>query len=271
MKKFIALPTFLIAFFMSTACAGNTSATSDHGAKSTIAAPPLPPSRPRIINFNECRPDYPKIALLFEIQGTTGIAYSFNEDGVIVEAKVTRSSGATGIYKILDQAVLDAVMKCRVGLDSRAASASNNKISPGKGGFDYVFRIEGKKSMEPSKEFSVAPKEIPPEVFKGKLTWIGKNFYYLHENSRKSEGAIYYWTLSAMIERKEPGSQSILIFNSYDCQNNVTEQVERVHYRLPYASGEVMYVDVPNKAFFKPSKVSPNYPIHGALRELCES
>jgi hypothetical protein len=246
-------------------------ATNLPSTKFTITTPPLSPTSTRIINIDQCRPDYPKIALFFEIQGTTGIAYSYNEDGVIVEAKVTRSSGATGIYKILDQAVLDAVMKCRVGLDSRAASASNNKISPGKGGFDYIFRIEGKKSMEPSKEFSVVPKEKPPEVFKGKLTWIGKSFYYLHENSRKSEGAIYYWTLSAMIERKEPGSQSILIFNSYDCQNNITEQVERVHYRLPYASGEVMYVDVPNKAFFKPSKVSPNYPIHGALRELCES
>jgi hypothetical protein len=231
----------------------------------------LPQGQPRIVNFGECQPPYPRIALRFEIQGVAGLEYAYDENGSIIDASIKKTSGDTGIHKILDQALLDSVKRCKVGMPSRGAVSLDVKLKPGKGYFEYVYRIEGAQPGVPSPDFSVAPKNTPPAVVNEEnLKLIANQFYYLPNDFRKDQNVIYYWTLSARIERKEPDSQSILVFNLYNCDTNVTEQLEHIHYRLPFAKGEVMYVSTPNQTFFKPSRVGERYPLYPVLRNICQ-
>ena len=83
-----------------------------------VAAPPAPPAAPARVapklNFNACdKPEYPRAARSAEAQGLVVVTYSMDITGVISDAKVEKSSGATREHRLLDRATLDAVLACK--------------------------------------------------------------------------------------------------------------------------------------------------------------
>lgn len=85
------------------------------------------------IDFDRCRPEYPKISLLQKETGYTTMEVLVKADGSVGQSKVTRSSG----FDNLDNAVSSAVARCR----------GEPKVVAGKPvdawiGVQYVWRLD---------------------------------------------------------------------------------------------------------------------------------
>ena len=83
-----------------------------------VVAPPAPPAAPSRVapklNFNACeKPEYPRAARSAEAQGLVVVTFTMDITGVITDAKVEKSSGASREHRLLDRATLDAVLACK--------------------------------------------------------------------------------------------------------------------------------------------------------------
>ena len=58
-------------------------------------------------------PAYPSASLRAEVTGTTSMAYFVDKDGVVKDAQILKSAGATPAHKLLDATALIAFMACR--------------------------------------------------------------------------------------------------------------------------------------------------------------
>ena len=86
-------------------------------------APPAPVAVARVpvrvapvLDFNSAaceRPDYNAAARRAEAQGTVTVVYTMDTNGVINEATVEKSSGATREHTMLDRLTLEAVKSCK--------------------------------------------------------------------------------------------------------------------------------------------------------------
>jgi TonB family protein len=92
------------------------------------------------LNAGACeKPEYTTAARRAEAQGVVTVIYSMNEQGIIDEASIEKSSGPTREHKQLDRATLEAVKACRITtpgtIDGVPARLS--------GRVDYNWRLTG--------------------------------------------------------------------------------------------------------------------------------
>ncbi len=108
-------------------------------------APPAPPAPrqpvrvpPKIDFANACeRPAYPSAARRADAIGTVVVVYTADTNGVITEASVEKTAGASREHKMLDRATLEAVKACKVvpgTLDGKPETLS--------GRVTYVWKLE---------------------------------------------------------------------------------------------------------------------------------
>jgi periplasmic protein TonB len=90
-------------------------------APQVVTAPPTPPAPPTApvrtapkLDFNACaKPEYNAATRRADAQGTVIVTYTMDTSGVISEARVDKSSGASREHKMLDRMTLEAVLACK--------------------------------------------------------------------------------------------------------------------------------------------------------------
>lgn len=104
-----------------------------HGALSPVIR------RPPILDVSACeKPEYTTAAKRAETIGDVTIIYSMNEQGVVTDASVERSSGPTREHKQLDRASLEAVKSCR-----GVPGVQDGTITSMSGRITYNWRLTG--------------------------------------------------------------------------------------------------------------------------------
>ena len=85
-----------------------------------------------VFDAKNCRADYPKAALVNEEQGVVSMAFLVGADGMVVEAKIEKTSG----YKNLDRAAVKAISACKFkpGTRDGALAQTWTKV-------DYVWQL----------------------------------------------------------------------------------------------------------------------------------
>jgi protein TonB len=93
---------------------------------------------PKIDFANACeRPTYPSAARRAEATGAVVVQYTADTSGVITEAAVEKSAGASREHKMLDRATLEAVKACKV-----VPGTVDGKPEKLSGRVTYVWRLE---------------------------------------------------------------------------------------------------------------------------------
>ncbi|MBI5719124.1 MAG: TonB family protein [Burkholderiales bacterium] len=84
------------------------------------------------------KPDYPTAALRAEATGTSRIRFTVDASGMMTRAEVERSAGPTREHRMLDQAAIGALSKCRFkpGLDKQGQAAGGVAV------VEYVWKID---------------------------------------------------------------------------------------------------------------------------------
>ncbi len=62
-----------------------------------------------VFDAKHCKADYPKAALVNEEQGLVSMSFLVGADGMVLEAKIEKTSG----YKNLDRAAVKAISACK--------------------------------------------------------------------------------------------------------------------------------------------------------------
>ena len=76
-------------------------------------APPRAAAVAAITSVNDCKPDYPAVALKEEATGTTKIRFTIDATGKMVGAEVVKSAGASRAHKALDRAAVNGLGECK--------------------------------------------------------------------------------------------------------------------------------------------------------------
>jgi TonB family protein len=91
------------------------------------------PTRPRLIDIQECKPAYPKDTLRAEEEGKTAVRLHVAASGELRGVSLVRSSGSAR----LDQAVIDAMSRCRFAPGRQGGAAVEGDFT-----IEYVWRLE---------------------------------------------------------------------------------------------------------------------------------
>ena len=115
-------------------------------APAAPAPPPPPPApAPKVtpvaakIDVATCeKPAYPAAALRAEVMGTSKIRFTVDANGVVSKAEVATSAGSGREARLLDNAAIDALSKCRFkpGIDE------HGKLVGGTTVVEYVWKID---------------------------------------------------------------------------------------------------------------------------------
>lgn len=233
-------------------------------AQSNVILPP--PVFRGIINIPECTPAYPRLARRFEIQGRVLITYEYDESGTISNASVSRSAGPMALHKLLDDAVLEAIKRCKVGF-VRSASAPPvlAQLTPGRGTIEFPFTLQGEGGLR--EKVSTEPRQPLPNISERSIKAVGRGID-LVQLSRLNDRLLSVWTLRDLPPRNEPAEGSVLDYHEYDCGINVIRLVEMIFFRLPRGLGDLLYVypAIGNMS----NNVSETTPIYPILREACQ-
>jgi TonB family protein len=89
-----------------------------------------------------CIPDYPAQALRIEAQGTTTLQFVFDDEGVVRQVEVLKSSG----HDLLDRAAMESLVKCRF----RPAVQSGQKERRNTIKVEYVWRLSDEAPPRPA-------------------------------------------------------------------------------------------------------------------------
>jgi len=100
---------------------------------SGVAGSAVAADLPASFDPKNCKVEYPKASLMNEEQGTTSISFLVGADGVVVDAKLEKSSG----FKGLDKAALKALSACKFkpGTKDGAPAQTWTKV-------DYAWRLD---------------------------------------------------------------------------------------------------------------------------------
>jgi TonB family protein len=227
----------------------------------------------RIININECQPRYPGLARRLEVEGETTVAYQYDEQGKIFSAEIARTSGSTGVHKILDEEALISIKRCRVGrTDDRPGSRQQGEIlapiGGGSGSVVFRFNVEGSSSGPKAHTIRMHqkyPVQIP-KLESARLIKLGENYFLVPEPASFVDGALAYWALSTRVTEH---TKSALFLNVFDCRSATTRMAEIIYFRAPMAQGEVFYIDDPDPIGRRPSKITNNSILLSHLEQIC--
>jgi hypothetical protein len=208
----------------------------------------LAPNSIGIINSKDCFPKLPRHAHRFEITGTSGIRFKYNERGIIYSAWVVKSAGSLEAHKVLDDAALMAVFNCRIGVinagfiprpGTKGGSIVPLQLKAGESAVEFLFSIEGVTA--PNSDFSIDHRFPIPNIETsswrpvGPLTSPVRNFIHT-DMDRISPTSVRFWMLiSSDIEKFEPSSQIRL--HDFDCSTGQSKILQTTTFRLPMAAG----------------------------------
>jgi len=116
----------------------------------TVAPPPAPvvvetapapmvQRTPPVLDVNRLceRPEYPSVAARAEATGITRLAFLIDVDGRVLEARVEKASGATREHRLLDNAAISALSRCRF-----KAGTVDGKPERAWGRVDYAWKLD---------------------------------------------------------------------------------------------------------------------------------
>jgi protein TonB len=127
---------------------------------------PAPDRVTKGMDFSGCRPEWPRVALRYEMQGRVQLQLLVDVNGQVIKAQITKSSG----WKVLDDVTVATLEKCTVKPATRDGKPEKIWALT-----SYLWRLEGpatpapeliKDSCLPTDRFSVArPDEMDSVIY----------------------------------------------------------------------------------------------------------
>lgn len=104
-----------------------------------VAAAPRSSAKPARLDVGACsRPEYPAAAARAEVTGTSKIRFTVDAAGLVSRAEIERPSGPLREHRLLDQAAVAALSKCRFtpGTDEQGQPVGGYAV------VDYVWKFD---------------------------------------------------------------------------------------------------------------------------------